>query len=512
MTASHTLTPSPILDQIPKHGILFMSGFGLRLQVQNGHLIAEWGIGEERHYVRLPRVNRNLRRVIVIGSDGSATFDAIRWIADIGASLAFLDRRGKLLFASGPTAPSDARLRRAQNLAIGNGVGIEISRSLISAKLQGQERLVGERLKNSFTAQAIATFREKLQRAETVDEIRWLEAQAAVAYFGTLRDIPVLWPKIDLPRIADHWRTIGSRQSSLSGGPRLAITPFHSILNYCFALLESETRLALTAMGLDPGLGFGLHTDTGNRDSLALDVLEPVRPDVESWLVSWVLREPFRRADFFETSTGNCRLMSNLCARLAETSPTWGKLVAPWAEYVARTLWAATSPSKSARTLSTPLTQQHRREAKGRVQPPRVFAPLPERVCRGCGAVLSKKDVNYCVLCGVDVSRSNMIELAQRGRAAFVNNEKSRARLSASQKRQNAARRGWLASSLPSWLTQSAYREMILPQLAQITVPALARTMNVTESYAAEVRKGRHVPHPMHWQGLAKLVGVSGES
>jgi len=70
-----------------------MSGFGLRLQVRNGHLYAEWGIGEERHNVCLPRVNHNLRRVIVIGSDGFATFDAIRWITDIGASLIFLDRR-----------------------------------------------------------------------------------------------------------------------------------------------------------------------------------------------------------------------------------------------------------------------------------------------------------------------------------------------------------------------------------------------------------------------------------
>jgi hypothetical protein len=123
--------------------------------------------------------------------------------------------------------------------------------------------------------------------------------------------------------------------------------------------------------------------------------------------------------------------------------------------------------------------------------------------------VLSKKNAKYCVLCGVDVSRSNIIDLAQRGRAAFMKSEKSRARLSASQKRQHAAKRGWLASSLPAWLTQSAYREMILPALAQITVSTVAKTMNVTDPYAAEVRKGRHVPHPMHWEALAKLVGVS---
>ena len=101
-----------------------------------------------------------------------------------------------------------------------------------------------------------------------------------------------------------------------------------------------------------------------------------------------------------------------------------------------------------------------------------------------------------------------MIGIASRGREVFAKSKESRARLSVSQKRQNAARRGWLASSLPVWLTQSTYREKILPRLAQITVPALAQTMNVTAPYAAEVRKGRHVPHPMHWEALAKLVGV----
>jgi len=103
-----------------------------------------------------------------------------------------------------------------------------------------------------------------------------------------------------------------------------------------------------------------------------------------------------------------------------------------------------------------------------------------------------------------------MIEIARRGRVA-AKSETSRARMSASQKRQNAARRGWLPSNIPAWLTQLSYRELILPRLAEITVPTLARTMNVTEPYAAEVRKGRHVPHPMHWQALAQLVGVSGE-
>ncbi|MGO9517031.1 MAG: hypothetical protein ACLPND_08305 [Candidatus Korobacteraceae bacterium] len=101
-----------------------------------------------------------------------------------------------------------------------------------------------------------------------------------------------------------------------------------------------------------------------------------------------------------------------------------------------------------------------------------------------------------------------MTEVARKGRVAAKSDE-SRARMSASQKRQQTARRGWLPSSLPAWLTQSSYREMILPRLSGLTVPALAQTLSVSEPYAAKVRKGQHVPHPMHWLALAEMVGVS---
>jgi len=40
------------------------------------------------------------------------------------------------------------------------------------------------------------------------------------------------------------------------------------MLNYLYAVLESEVRLAADVLGLDPGLGV-LHTDGPVRDSLA---------------------------------------------------------------------------------------------------------------------------------------------------------------------------------------------------------------------------------------------------
>jgi CRISPR/Cas system-associated endonuclease Cas1 len=476
--------------------------------MQSGHLEVEDGVGSERRKIRLARVGRRLRRLVCISEDGFATLSALKWLGDIGASFTMLNPNGKVLLVTGPTAPSDARLRRAQALAFGNGVGLEISRKLIDAKLKGQERLVREGLSDSITAQEIASFREKLAAADTFQAIRISEAHAAVAYLAALRNFPVLWPKVDLSRIPDHWRTVGNRHSPLSGGPRLAVTPVHAILNFCFALLESETRRAVVTLGLDAGLGLGLHVDALNRDSLALDVLEPVRVDIERWVLAWIRQEPLRRSDFFETPTGNCRLMAHFCAKLSETAPTWGQLVAPWAEYVARTLWGSTSPSKRARRLSTPLTQQHRRIAKGQSPFPAVKTPKPERLCRGCGKPI-RFGRTYCPTCNLIVAREGMIEAAKLGRVKGHNPE-ARARQAEKQRRHAAAVKSWNPSDKPDLLTEQFYREKIQPRLLGVSVPTISSSLCISQPYAAEIRAGRYIPHPRHWQLLARLTGVGG--
>lgn len=88
--------------------------------------------------------------------------------------------------------------------------------------------------------------------------------------------------------------SFGTRISPLTGSPRLAVNPPNAMLNYLYAVLESEARLSAAAFGLDPGLGV-LHVDSGNRDSLALDLLEPIRPQVDSYLLDWITRKPLIR-------------------------------------------------------------------------------------------------------------------------------------------------------------------------------------------------------------------------
>jgi len=250
----------------------------------------------------------------------------------------------------------------------------------------------------------------------------------------------------------------------------------------------------------------GLHTDTHHRDSLALDVLEPVRPQIESWVLDWITREPLRRADFFETATGNCRLMSGLCAKLSQTAPVWGKLVAPWAEYVARTLWTRALRSRAWRSLPTPLTQRHRREAKGRPSFPTVEAPKPDRVCRGCGKQI-RRDKRFCADCAVTVTRENF----DVGRKAAQRPE-SLARRSATQRTHKQAIHNWKPSDLPGWLTRDVYARKVQPALAQVAKSRIRSALGVSEPYSSAIQAGKCVPHPRHWLALARLVEVSAES
>jgi CRISPR-associated endonuclease Cas1 len=497
------------LNSVPRHGILTLIGYGIQVRVDKGHLIIQDGIGAERYYYRLPRVGHRLRRLVVVGSDGQISLTALRWLRDQDVAFSFLERNGKVLCVTGPVGSSDAKLRRAQAFAISNGVGLEICRRLIDAKLQGQEQVLRERLGCGGTADAIARFRNKLDSAESFDALRNLEANAAASYFREWRDIPVTWPKADLPKIPQHWRFIGSRQSPLTGGPRLAVTPVHAILNYCFALLEAETRLAISALGMDPGLGLGLHTDTANRDSLVFDVLEPIRPQVETWLLDWIAKEPLRRADFFETAIGNCRLMSQMCTHLGGTTSAWGKLIAPWAEYVARTLWAgATSGRARNSILPTRLTQQRRTEAKGKVWMAAAEPPKADHFCRGCGKKIANRGLN-CANCAVDGATERLTVAAKLGRVAAQTPD-ARAKHVASRKRHAQACSAWDPSMQPAWLTSEVFSQQIQPLLANIPTSAIRSRIVVSRWYAGRIRKG-YRSHPRHWLALAELAGDSSD-
>jgi hypothetical protein len=277
------------------------------------------------------------------------------------------------------------------------------------------------------------------------------------------------------------------------------------MLNYFYALLESESRLAAATLGLDPALGV-LHMDTSARDSLACDLMEAVRPQVDRYLLSWILSQPLRREWFFEERNGNCRLMASITARLSETAPTWARAVAPVAEWVAQELWASTRKRiANSDLLPTRLTQRRKTESRGREFVPAVLtAPSHERICRACGAPAPHG--RHCLKCGRLLARKSMTELAKAGRIAAQDIDAQRKR-SGTQQRHKAAQREWRLTSKDNRISDEVYRREIQPGLASATISAIATLLGVSIPYAADIRAGRRRPHPRHWEPLSQLTG-----
>ncbi len=132
---------------------------------------------------------------------------------------------------------------------------------------------------------------------------------------------------------------------------RKADGPVNAILDYLYSLVEAEATLACQAVGLDPGLGI-VHADAERRQSLALDITEPVRPEVDAFVLDMVERRTFRKAEFTETSDGHVRLLALLAHELTQTMPQWAKSLGPIAEHVAHVFGEAMDGPYSAATRS----------------------------------------------------------------------------------------------------------------------------------------------------------------
>jgi hypothetical protein len=359
-------------------------------------------------------------------------------------------------------------------------------------------------LSDSRISTIIERFRDELSNADAIESVRLIEAQAAKAYWQAWSELPVRWPRKDEKRVPEHWKHFASRISPLTHSPRLAANPPNALLNFLYGILESEARLSAVAMGLDPGLGC-LHVDTVNRDSLACDLMEVCRPKVDAFVLDWLQRELLRRSDFWEDRNGNCRLVSSLAVKLSETAETWRKLVAPVAEYVAQELWSSISEQRSSLArplLATRLTQRNKREVKGS-EVPEVDQPKPEHVCGKCGAKIARGRT-VCWKC----SKLETVKVFRMGRKLAQRSE-AIAKRADTMLRHRKKIREWKPSDLPAWLTRDVYVKQILPALASVAKSRIRSELGVSEPYSSYIQSGKRIPHPRHWQALAKLAGIS---
>jgi CRISPR-associated endonuclease Cas1 len=99
-----------------------------------------------------------------------------------------------------------------------------------------------------------------------------IEGRTAQAYFAAWQSIPIQWKGLTRRAIPEDWHRVGQRQSLIGtrtkGRNRHASHPVNAMLNYAYAILESQVRMQIVAEGFDPTIGY-LHTSTRTAGACA---------------------------------------------------------------------------------------------------------------------------------------------------------------------------------------------------------------------------------------------------
>jgi CRISPR-associated protein Cas1 len=280
---------------------LYVTTEGASLRKDGENLVAEIE-GQER-----ARVPFHMIGSVVLWGAIFVSPALIQACAAGGITMVLLDRSGRFQARIEGPVTGNVLLRRAQYRVSDDPD--EIVRSFVIGKVANQRAVLmralrdhGEKLVLERRA-AVESAADRLGRvlgrvsAGNLDAeaLRGAEGEAGNIYFAVFNDL-ILSPDA------------GMRFTGRSRRPPL--DPVNALLSFLYTLLTHDCRSAAESVGLDPAVGF-LHRDRPGRPSLALDLMEELRPVMADRLaLSLVNRRQLRDSDF-ERRDGGAVLLSD---------------------------------------------------------------------------------------------------------------------------------------------------------------------------------------------------------
>ena len=165
--------------------------------------------------------------------------------------------------------------------------------SIERTKRDHKLRIDEEKFRNASAA--IYDLMPQVMQAESLDSLRGLEGAAATLYFNVLDDM-ILRNK---ERFYFHGRN-----------RRPPTDAVNAMLSFAYSLLAGDCASALESVGLDAYVGF-MHRDRPGRTSLALDIMEELRPCMADRFVLTLINNKVMGPDDFETAESGAVAMTD---------------------------------------------------------------------------------------------------------------------------------------------------------------------------------------------------------
>lgn len=273
---------------------LFVTSEDIYLSVEGENILANRG---QQVIARYPL--HTLQTIVSFSYSGASPV-LMGACASRGIGLAFCTPRGRFLARVSGESNGNVLLRRAQyRMADSPDAGCTIARNMIfgkisncAASIQRTLRDHGMRLEQSELEDAARQLKQllpQLMEVADMDSLRGLEGTGAAVYF----------------RIFDHLLLNRKEDFFFHGrNRRPPLDRVNAMLSFAYSLLAHDCASALESVGLDAYVGF-LHRDRPGRTSLALDLMEELRPCMaDRFVLTLVNNRMVKPGDFLLQDSG----------------------------------------------------------------------------------------------------------------------------------------------------------------------------------------------------------------
>lgn len=258
---------------------------------------------EEEIKLRMPL--HNLEGIVAFGYTGASPA-LMGKCAEKNIALTFLTANGKFLARVSGKSRGNVILRREQyRIADTSEQGLSIAKNCIVGKVYNSRHVLARAARDypqridvegiTRIVNQLADSIVRIRNAESMEQLRGFEGEAASSYFSVFNDL-ILQQKEDFV-----FETRNRRPP----------TDFvNAMLSFAYTLLMHDVEAALETVGLDSYVGF-LHTDRPGRASLALDMMEELRPVLADRFVISLINKKIINAKGFEYRENGAVLMDN---------------------------------------------------------------------------------------------------------------------------------------------------------------------------------------------------------
>ena len=282
---------------------LLLSGFGISIYVEKRRLVVKNSLKNEKLEFYPHQIDHD--SIITNGHSGNLTFEALRWLMKHNISLSMLNWNGELLSMTLPKDPKSGGLRVSQyRKYLDCDARFKIASEIVKQKVRLTKNLLLELsryYKEADSAEVkriIAIEERNADGIQSINNLLNYEGRIATFYWSILAKIfNKLYPEF-------HFVNRGGKSYSWNMN---ASDQVNALLNYGYAILESEIRRAINGIGLDPAIGF-LHELAPSKTPLVYDFQELFRWLIDFSVLELLEEKKLKKSDFITTENYHIRL------------------------------------------------------------------------------------------------------------------------------------------------------------------------------------------------------------